>query len=98
MSNRYETPLAVRHDAETLVEDVRSLIQATAEMGDEKIVKARRRLETAIASGRDLLTQARNRAREGAQAADDYVHENPYQAMAVALGVGVLLCVLARRG
>ena len=53
MSNRYETPLAVRHDAETLVEDVRSLIQATAEMGDEKIVKARRRLETAIASGRD---------------------------------------------
>ena len=41
--------------------------------------------------------RARQKAREGAKAADRVVHEYPYRTMGIALGMGLLIGLLARR-
>ena len=49
--NRLETPSAVRHDARTLADDARGLLEATKEIGDEKVAECRERLTEALENG-----------------------------------------------
>jgi ElaB/YqjD/DUF883 family membrane-anchored ribosome-binding protein len=44
-----------------------------------------------------MYGRVREKAVEGAKAADQTVRENPYQAIAIALGVGALIGFLAAR-
>lgn len=97
MTKHYETPDALRHDARTVAEDMRALIEATSEMADEKIAQARSRLETALASGRDLAREAEKRVVDGAHEADEYVRRHPYPSLLVAFGVGAVVGCLALR-
>jgi ElaB/YqjD/DUF883 family membrane-anchored ribosome-binding protein len=99
MKTHYETPDALRHDAHALAEDAKALIEATSDMADEKITRARQRLETALASGRDFAFRVEQRAVDGAQAADEYVRRHPYPSLLVAFGVGAVVgCLALRRG
>jgi ElaB/YqjD/DUF883 family membrane-anchored ribosome-binding protein len=82
----------------TLVEDARNLMSATADVAGEKVGDARRRLAAALESGREIYGSVRAKAVEGATVADQTVRENPYQAIAVGVGVGAILgYLLARR-
>jgi ElaB/YqjD/DUF883 family membrane-anchored ribosome-binding protein len=94
---RYETPAALRHDAHTLADDTRALLDATAEITDKKIAEARQRLAETLKSGKETYNRLQEKARQGVQAADQAVRDNPYQTMAIALGVGVLLGILISR-
>ncbi len=96
-NSRYQTPDAVQHDARTLADEALALFQATADISDEKVAEARKRVEAALASGRDTLTQLQKRARESAAAADQAVRQHPYESIAVAFGVGALLGFLVTR-
>lgn len=99
MNNRYETPQAVRHDARTLVEDARAMIEATANIADEKITEARERLSEALERGRMTYDRVKEKAIEGAKAADETIRTHPYHAAGITFGLGVLVGVLlARRG
>lgn len=99
MNSRYETPDAVRHDAHTLVEDARALIEATAHVADEKIAEARERLSEAVERGKMTYARVKERAIEGAKAADETIRTHPYHTAGITFGVGVLVGVLvARRG
>jgi ElaB/YqjD/DUF883 family membrane-anchored ribosome-binding protein len=83
----------------TLAEDARALMAATADMAGEKIGEARKRVAAALESGKELYGRVRQKAVEGTEAADQAVQEHPYQAIGIALGVGVLIgFLLARRG
>ncbi len=93
----FELPGALRHDAQTLVEDAHALIEATAEITDHKVTEARKRLETALANGQEVYKGLRRRVIAGAQAADDAVQEHPYRAIGISFGVGVLLGILMKR-
>lgn len=95
--SRYETPDAVRHDAHTLAEDARALLDATSEIADEKVAAARQRLEDALVSGRNVYNRLHERAVEGAKAADKCVRENPYQSIAIAFGIGAVVGFLLPR-
>jgi ElaB/YqjD/DUF883 family membrane-anchored ribosome-binding protein len=96
--NRYETPNALRHDARTLAQDARALLDATAEITDEKIAEARERLAAALNSGKQTCDRLQEKASQGARAADAAIRSHPYESIAVALGVGTLLgFVLSRR-
>jgi len=98
MSN-YETPDAVRHDASTLAEDARALLQATSEIADVKVAEARKRLERALAAGREAYDCVQEKVRDSASAADQCIRENPYPSMGVAFGLGAVIGVLiCRRG
>jgi len=95
--NRYQTANAVRHDAHTLAEDARALLEATKDMADEKVAECRERLTEALENGQERFAALRERAIKGAQAADEVVREHPYHGMGIAFGIGALVGFLLGR-
>jgi ElaB/YqjD/DUF883 family membrane-anchored ribosome-binding protein len=95
--SRYETPGALRHDAHTLADDARALLEATSEVADEKIAAARERLADALASGKQTYARLQQRVTEGAKVADQAVRTHPYQSIAVGFGIGILVGMLISR-
>ena len=88
----------LRNDEGTLAEDARELIAATAGVAEEKVVEARKRLGIALDGGKKILGRVREKAVEGARAADKTVQEHPYETIGIAFGVGALIgCLLTRR-
>ena len=81
----------------TLAEDARALMAATADVAGDKVGDARKRLAAALENGKELYGRVREKAIEGAKAADQTVRENPYQAIALGVSVGVLLGYLLGR-
>lgn len=95
--SHFETPTALSHDANTLVEDARSLLEATAEIADEKVSAARKRLGAALEAGRETYENLQERVVKGAKMADKTVRTHPYESMAIAFGVGALIGYLMSR-
>jgi ElaB/YqjD/DUF883 family membrane-anchored ribosome-binding protein len=85
------------HDLGSLAEDARALMAATADVAGEKVGEARKRLAVALERAKDIAGRVRDKAIQGAKVADEAVHEHPYQAMAIALGLGAILGYLAAR-
>ena len=88
---------SVSNNMGTLAEDARALMAATADVAGEKVGEARRRLTAALESGKEIYGRVREQAVEGAKAADEAVHEHPYQAIALGVGVGALIGYLIAR-
>jgi ElaB/YqjD/DUF883 family membrane-anchored ribosome-binding protein len=88
---------ASENDLGTLAEDARALMAATADVAGDKVGEARKRLAAALENGKEIYGRVRDKAVEGAKAADQTVRENPYQAIAIALGVGAVIGFLAAR-
>jgi ElaB/YqjD/DUF883 family membrane-anchored ribosome-binding protein len=87
----------MRRDAGTLAEEARALLEATAEITDEKVAEARQRLNEALAAGKQTYARLQEKASQGAQAADQAIRSHPYQSAAVAFGLGALLGYLITR-
>ncbi len=85
------------NDMNSLAEDAGALMSATADVAGEKVGEARKRLAAALERAKVVAGRVREKAVEGAKAADEAVHEHPYSAMFVALGVGALIGYLAAR-
>jgi ElaB/YqjD/DUF883 family membrane-anchored ribosome-binding protein len=81
----------------TLAEDARALMAATADIAGEKVAEARARLASALESAKEIAGRFRDKAVEGAKAADEAVRDHPYQAIGIAFGVGALVGYLAMR-
>ncbi|HLX96278.1 MAG TPA: DUF883 family protein [Verrucomicrobiae bacterium] len=81
----------------TLAEDARALMAATADVAGEKVSEARKRLAAALESGKKILGRVKDKAVEGAKATDEAVREHPYQALAVAFGIGAIAGYLISR-
>ncbi len=89
---------AISNDMGQLAEEARALIAATADVAGDKVVETRKRLAAALESGREMYGRVRDKAVEGAKVADQTVRENPYQSIAIGVGVGALVgYLLARR-
>src|SRR5437764_3294254 len=82
---------AINNDLGTLAEDARALIAATADVAGDKVGEARKRLTAALDSGKEIYGRVRDRTVEGARATDEAVHEHPYQAIAIGIGIGALI-------
>ena len=86
--------------ATVLSEAEEMLKRAAAETGDKardlraqvetKLLRAKLRLQ-------ELEGEAVDRAKAAARATDDYVHDNPWQAIGIAAVVGVLVGLLMNR-
>jgi len=75
-----------------------ALLTATADVAGDKVGEARKRLAAALERGRQIASRVKEKAVAGAKATDKAVHEHPYQAIAVGVGVGLLVgYLLARR-
>ncbi len=88
-------------DLGAVIRDAEALLRATEGQAGEKIAEARARAEESLGSARERLENAgadlKTHARSAARAADTYVHENPWAAVAIAAGLGYLLGQLGRR-
>ncbi len=89
---------AISNDMSQLAEDAGALMAATADVAGEKVGEARKRLAAALERGKEICGKVREKAVQSAKAADVAVHEHPYQAIAIGIGVGAILgYLLARR-
>jgi ElaB/YqjD/DUF883 family membrane-anchored ribosome-binding protein len=88
---------AISDDVGTLALDARALMDATADVAEERVVEARNRLGIALDSGKKILGGVRDKAVERARAADQTIHENPYHIFGIAFAVGALIGFLLRR-
>jgi len=77
--------------AETLAEEARALLAATSEVADEKAAQARQRLSAALERGKEIYADVEEKAIAGARAGDRFVRANPYAAIGIAVGVGLLI-------
>jgi ElaB/YqjD/DUF883 family membrane-anchored ribosome-binding protein len=86
------------NDIGSLAEDARALMAATADVAGEKVGDARRRLAAALERAKEIAGNVRDKAVAGAKVADQTIRENPYQAVAIGIGVGALIgFIVARR-
>ena len=93
-----ESTQNISEDASHLAEDAQALLTATADVAGDKVGEARKRLTAALERGRQIASRVKEKAVAGAKATDKAVHEHPYQAIAVGVGVGLLVgYLLARR-
>jgi ElaB/YqjD/DUF883 family membrane-anchored ribosome-binding protein len=88
---------AISNDMGQLAEDARALMAATADVAGEKVGEARKRLAAALERGKEIYGRVKKKAVEGAKAADEAVHEHPYEAIGIAFGVGAILGYLVSR-
>ena len=88
---------ATTNDMGTLAEDARALMTATADVAGEKVCEARKRLAVALERGKEIYGRVREKTSQGAKAADEAMHEHPYQAIGIAFGVGAILGYLVSR-
>jgi ElaB/YqjD/DUF883 family membrane-anchored ribosome-binding protein len=88
-------------DLKTLIGDAEELLKATTNQAGEKVTVARQKIEQSLIEGKKALADAEKiviqKSKEYADVADDYVRENPWSAVGVAAGVGLILGLLIRR-
>ncbi len=88
-------------DMRVVIADAEDLLRATANQAGEKISVARERIEDSLHQAKVKLAEAEamvsERAKEAARYTDEYVHENPWRAIGVAAGIGLLLGLLISR-
>ena len=84
-----------------LVEAMEDVFAAAAEDGGEKLSELKGQAEASLRKARARLgmveKNALAKARKIAADSDDYVHENPWTAIGVGTGVGLLLGLLIGR-
>ena len=83
----------------SLAKDARSLMTASTDVAAQKFGEACQRVVETVESAKETASCVRNQAVDYAKAADEAVHEHPYTALGIAVGVGALLGYLvSRRG
>ena len=88
-------------DLKVVMRDAEALIRATSAQTGEKIQEVRARAEESLRLAKDRLIEveeeALRRAREVAEATEEYVRDNPWQSLGIAAGVGLVLGILIAR-
>lgn len=89
-------------DFRVVVTDAEELLRATAGLAGEKVSAARERIQENLASAKVRLSAAEEamvaKTRQAARATDEYVHENPWKAVGIGAGVGLIVGMLISRG
>lgn len=88
-------------DLKVVVADAEELLRATASQAGERAAVARERIERSLERAKVKLAEAESviteKTREMAHATDQYVHENPWRAVGVAAGIGLIIGLLISR-
>ena len=88
-------------DLKIVVADAEELLRATAAQAGEKVSAARERIQASLATAKVKLSDAERalleKTKQAARATDDYVRENPWQAVGIAAAAGLVLGILISR-
>ena len=87
---------------QAVVTDAEGLLKATAHQAGEKVQEARAKAEESLSAAREQLADAQDgllhQAREMLSDGEDYVRRNPWQAVGIAAGAGLLIGLLISLG
>jgi len=88
-------------DLKNVVADAEDILRATAGVAGEKMAELRERVSTRLNDAKLRLADAEaivvDKTRAAARVTDEYVRENPWQAVGVAAGIGFLIGVIVSR-
>ncbi len=88
-------------DIKAVVSDAEALLSATAGQTGEKVAELRASLMNRLSDAKTRLVEAEEavveKAKQAARATDEYVHENPWQSVIIAGGIGFIIGFLASR-
>lgn len=88
-------------DFKVVVADAEALLKATANQGGEKVAELRARTEESLNAVKARIGEAQTsvaeRSRAAARATDTYVHDNPWQSIGAAAGIGLIIGILLGR-
>ena len=88
-------------DFKIVVADTEELIKATASQAGEKITVARERVQESLREAKKQMDKAEDaiieKTKHAAKATDTYVHDNPWKAVGIAAGVGLIVGLLISR-
>lgn len=93
-----EAPVSSEHligDFKALMADAEALIKATAHHEEGSLGAIRSKALDTLANAKETLSSAEGtlteKAKIAAESADDFVHRNPWEAVGVAAGLGLLI-------
>jgi ElaB/YqjD/DUF883 family membrane-anchored ribosome-binding protein len=88
-------------DLKIVVADAEELLRATASQAGDKVSAARERIQASLATAKVKLSEAERalleKTKQAAKATDDYVRENPWQVVGIAVAAGLVLGILISR-
>lgn len=88
-------------DFQTLVRDTEKLLADSANLAGDQADELRGQINQSLLRARDSLQQTQETVRVRGEAAlgtaEEYVRENPWQAIGIAAGVGLVVGLLAGR-
>lgn len=88
-------------DFKALMADAEALIKATAGQEDGVIGSIRSKALETLSSAKDTFSNAQgsvvDKAKVIAESTDEFVHRNPWEAVGVAAGLGLLIGLFIRR-
>lgn len=100
MSTEPVTTATLVEDLQTVMRDAEALLKATAAQTGDRIQEVRARTEESLRQARVRLSEVQGdvleRARVAADSAESYVRSNPWQAVGLAAGIGVIVGLLLR--
>jgi ElaB/YqjD/DUF883 family membrane-anchored ribosome-binding protein len=89
-------------DLQLVVSDAEELLRMTAAQAGEKVSAARERIQDSVAVARDHLASAEaamlEKTRQAARVTDEYVRDNPWRAVGIGAGIGLVIGMLISRG
>jgi len=91
----HRSTLRTRSDLRSMVEDAQELFREAAATTGEKAEDLRDKglelLDSAVSKAQDVQAAAIEAGKEIAATTDDYVQENPWRAIAISAGIGLLV-------
>ena len=88
-------------DLKVVIADAEELLKMTAGQAGDKAADVRQRVQQRLERAKAELTRVQAsavaQARDAGRLADEYVHENPWTAVGIGAGVGLLLGLLISR-
>jgi len=79
-----------------IAKQAQELLAATVDVTEEKVAEARKRLNEALEQGKEVYEDVREGAMEGVKVAHEFISDNPYAALGIGVGLGVLIGFLLR--
>lgn len=87
--------------ADGVITDVEDLLKTTATQTGEKVAAARAKIQESLDTAKtkiaDIGRAGMDKASDAGKAADDFVHDHPWQAIGLGVALGFIVGMLAAR-